>query len=115
MMNRYLTEIPRAQWAEFVNEFSQYNWGRLTRLEIFGELGAQEEERRLPLNGVTLDLNGHDAPRLAIMLGENTEHLTHTITQVTRLFPKRAVTGKDEALEIEDANGEKTLLQFEAQ
>lgn len=109
-----LAEISRPQWDAFINKFSRQNQGRLTRLELFGELGAQEFEQHLPLNGVTLDASGSAAPRLAIMLGDGTRHLTHTVTDVARLLPKCAADGVDEALEIESANGEKTLLRFEA-
>ena len=113
MPNEVLTEIAREQWATFVNDFSRRNQGRTTTLEIFGELGAQEEEQHLPFNGLSLDINGHDAPRLAIMLGKGAQHITHTVTNVARLLPKQTGEGKDDAFEIESAEGEKTLLRFE--
>jgi Family of unknown function (DUF5335) len=107
-------EIKSDQWTEFLRVFSERNQARPTRLETFGELGAQEQERHLPFGGISFDSK---AKTLQIMLGGSTakdaRHLMHTITQVRRVFTKQGADGGDEALEIEDANGVKTLLQFE--
>jgi Family of unknown function (DUF5335) len=109
--------IERAAWSGYVKEFNQRNTARPTRMEIFGELGAQEAEHDLAFNGITLEAGGLDAPKLQIMLGvaaANERHLTHTITRVTRITPKRAADGRDEVLEIQDAAGGRTLLSFTA-
>ncbi|HKQ76779.1 MAG TPA: DUF5335 family protein [Blastocatellia bacterium] len=111
-------EVARDQWEAFFSEFSKRNQSRATRLEIFGDLGAQEEERNLPLNGISIDERGIDAPRIEIMLGgaspDDGRHLTHTIARAIHIFQKNAADGTDEALEIEDAKGVKTLLRFES-
>ncbi|MBI1765191.1 MAG: DUF5335 family protein [Acidobacteria bacterium] len=108
-------EVKREDWAGFCNEFSKRNQARLTRLEIFGEMGAQEEERSLPLNGISLAEGG---TKLEILLGgaaiNDPRHLTHTIEHVTNVYAKTAADGQDEALEIVDAAGTKTLLRFES-
>jgi len=110
-------EIERGKWAAFFGEFSKRNRSRATRLETFGDLGAQEEERNLPLNGISVEESGADAPRIEIMLGgvspSDERHLTHTIARAAHVFPKTDDDGRDEALEIEDADGVKTLLRFE--
>jgi hypothetical protein len=111
-------EIKRSQWASFFDEFSKRNLSRATRMEYFGDLGAQEEEQNLPLNGVSVEETGNDAPRIEIMLGGvspgDERHLTHTIARAARVFAKSSADGRDEALEIEDADGVKTLLRFES-
>ncbi|HEX5085626.1 MAG TPA: DUF5335 family protein [Blastocatellia bacterium] len=111
-------EIKRDQWARFFDEFSKRNLSRPTRMETFGDLGAQEEEQNLPLNGVSVNEKGTDAPQIEIMLGAGSagdeRHLTHTIARAARVFTKTSADGRDEALEIEDADGVKTLLQFES-
>jgi hypothetical protein len=40
-------------------------------------------------------------------------HLTHSLNNVRNVFPKQSLDGRDEALEIEDADGNKILLIFE--
>src|SRR5882672_3693440 len=111
-------EIKRGQWAAFFGEFSKRNQSRATRLETFGDLGAQEEEQNLPLNGISVEEHGTDAPRIEIMLGGDSpsdeRHLTHTIERAAHVIVKTSVDGRDEALEIEDADGTQTLLQFES-
>jgi hypothetical protein len=111
-------EIKPEQWTEFFPSFSARNQARPTRLETFGELGAQEEERHLPFGGISYDRKDKGAPTLQIMLGGSTaqdaRHLMHTIPHVRRVWAKQSSDGRDEALEIEDNNGTKTLLQFEA-
>lgn len=111
-------EIKREQWMTFFNTFSKLNQARPTRLEIFGELGAQEEERYLPLNGISFEDAGEGAPKLEILLGgtspSDARHLAHTVKRVQHVAAKVAADGRDEALEIQDAEGTKTLLRFES-
>jgi hypothetical protein len=112
-------EIERSEWAGYFNEFSKRNQMRPTRVEVFGEeLGAQEQERGLPLSGISLDSHGAHSPRVEIMLGGemagDARHLSHTITRVRRVMRKLSADGKDEALVIENEDGAKTLIRFEA-
>ncbi len=110
-------EIKREDWTEYFKGFSKRNQARSTKLEVFGEIGAQREERHLPLAGVSVEDSGKDAPRIEIMLGgggDDPRHLTHTITRVNRVMRKLGADGRDEAIEFEDAGGAKTVLQFEA-
>jgi hypothetical protein len=109
-------EIKRENWTEYFKGFSKRNQARSTKLEVFGEIGAQLEERHLPLAGVSVEDSGKDAPRIEIMLGggDDSRHLTHTITRVNRVMRKLGADGRDDAIEFEDASGTKTVLQFEA-
>jgi len=111
-------EIEQSEWVAYLKEFSERNAGRPTRLETFGELGAQEEEQGLPLAGISVEINGADAPRVEIMIGGLTagdmRHLTHTVPRVNRIMRKLGADGREEALELEDSDGTQTLLRFEA-
>jgi Family of unknown function (DUF5335) len=110
-------DIERSKWTNYFRDFNRRNLTRPTKLETFGELGAQQEERYLPFSGISLEDSGKDAPRIEIMLGggapADPRHLTHTITHVTRIAVKRG-DERDEAMEIEASDGTKTLLSFEA-
>jgi hypothetical protein len=111
-------ELDRSVWINYLNEFSRRNQSRPTSLQIFGELGAQEEEHGLPFVGIALDANRRDVPAVEIMLGgpgvTEQRHLTHVIANVQEITPKRGPDGSDEALEIISAQGETNLLRFEA-
>jgi hypothetical protein len=109
-------EIHPAQWSVFCKEFSRQNEARPTRVEIFGELGAQTQEEYLPLAGLSVEDSGRDAPRLEIILGggalTDPRHVTHAIPRVKRLLTKQGADGRVEASEIEDESGTKTVLQM---
>lgn len=109
--------IDRSVWINYFNEFTRRNQSRPTRLEVFGELGAQEQERGLPFAGIALDTVSGVLPSVEIMLGGHDaiepRHLTHVIANVREITPKRGLDGRDEVLEIITAQGETSLLRFE--
>jgi hypothetical protein len=110
--------IKREEWDGFIKQFNRLNAMRATRVEVLGgELGAQEEERLLPLTGLSLEEKGEDAPRIEITLGGETtkdeRHLTHMITGVKNIMRKIGPDLREEALLIEDKEGTKTIIQFE--
>ena len=49
-------EIPRAEWAQRLNEFTAIHEGWLVSLDVLDpEIGAQPEIRNLPLLGISAD------------------------------------------------------------
>lgn len=108
--------IDRSVWINYFDEFTRRNQSRPTRLEVFGEMGAQEEERGLPFAGISLE-RGNGKPSIEIMFGVpnggTPRHLTRVIENVLEITPKRGLDGRDEALEIVDGHGEKNLLTFQ--
>jgi hypothetical protein len=109
--------IERSQWKIFLDEFSKRNQLRPTRLEVIGEIGAQEEEQFLPLLGVSFETKGDAAGSVEVILGgetaEEPRHLTHTISKVERIAPLTGTTTVEDGLGFEDKDGGKTLLRFE--
>lgn len=109
--------IERSQWKTFLDEFSKRNQLRPTRLEVIGEMGAQEEEQFLPLLGVSFETKGGAAGSVEVMLGgesaEESRHLTHAISNVERIAPLIGTTTLEDGLGFEDKDGGKTLLRFE--
>ena len=111
--------IEREQWDSFIKEFNRRNELRATRLEVVGaEIGAQEEEELLPMVGISLETKGADAPRIEITLGGETakeeRHLTHMIPRARSIMTKMGTDLREEAVLIEDEEGNKTILHFEA-
>jgi hypothetical protein len=108
--------IERSAWNTYFNDFTRRNQSRPTHLQLFGEFGAQEEAHGLPFAGITLDADAM-SPSVEIMLGgkdaDGPRHLTHVITNVMEVTPKRGPDGRDEALELISRNGERNLLLFE--
>ncbi len=107
-------EISRDDWTTFLDRFSQQHEGWLVTLEVFApDIGAQEEARELPLEGISAALKDSEPKTIAISLGKTPEvHVTHTITEPTRVWLEQTPQGANAALEIESADGAKTLLRF---
>ncbi|HXG94066.1 MAG TPA: DUF5335 family protein [Blastocatellia bacterium] len=106
-------EIDRDKWAGFLESFSLQHQGWLVTIEVMGaDIGAQVESTDLPLQGITADLKGSDAPSISIMVGEKADdHVTHTIHGPTVVRLRQNEQGADEALEIESA-AETTIVRF---
>lgn len=106
--------IERAEWKTFLDDYSKRNQSRPTRLEVIGDLGTQEEERFLPLLGLSFETKGDAAGSVEVMLGdEESRHLTHTISNVERIAPLIGSDAVEEGLGFQDREGGKTLLRFE--
>jgi hypothetical protein len=106
-------EIPRDDWTTFLNTFSHQHEGWLSTVEILGpDIGAQEEARNLPLEGISVSRDS-EPETIAISLGNDAEdHVTHTITNPTRIWLEQTSEGANSALEIESEDEVKTLLRF---
>jgi hypothetical protein len=107
-------EIPRDEWTTFLDTFSRQHEGWLATLEVLGtDIGAQQEARDLPLEGITATSRENAPQTIAISLGQAPEdHVTHTITKPTRIWLEQTSEGANAALEIESADDVKTLLRF---
>jgi hypothetical protein len=110
--------IEAANWANYFKDFSEKNLKRPVRLEIFGELGALEEVKKLPLAGVYVENEGDNAPRAEILLGglsaEEVDYLTHTVPNLKTVMTLTGSDNRESAVEFVSADGTKTLLSFEA-
>lgn len=108
-------EIPREAWAQRLNEFTAIHEGWLVSLEVLAPgIGAQPEIRNLPLLGVSADRIDQDGSIAVSVAGSATEHLTHIIHAVTRIYVARTDDGADAALQIESADGTRAILRFRA-
>jgi len=107
-------EIPPDQWKTFLDTFSRQHEGWLATLEVLGtDIGAQQEARDLPLEGITAASRDGAPEAIAISLGKTADnHVTHTITEPTRIWLEQTSQGANAALEIESADQVKTLLRF---
>lgn len=105
-------EIPRDAWDTFFTRFSQDHETQFVAVEVMGrEIGAQVEGQSLLLSGIsTADDEGQS---LALMFDSvNGEHLTHMVSNPTHVWLQRSAGNTDEALEIESADGTRTLVRF---
>lgn len=105
-------EIPRDAWDTFFSRFSDDHETQFVAVEVLGNaIGAQVEGRTLLLSGVSrADASGDS---LALTFDSvDGEHLTHMVSKPTHVWIQQAADTTDEALEIESADGTRTLLRF---
>jgi Family of unknown function (DUF5335) len=104
------------QWKTFLDEFSQRNQLRPTRIEVVGEeIGAQPEEEYVPLVGVTLD-SKQSTNIEVILAGQNANdkrRVERVITNVLRIAPILGTRAFEDGLAFEDKDGVRTFLIFE--
>ena len=107
-------QIERSEWPAFFDSFSHQHEGWLASLEILGpDLGAQVEERELPFEGITDELNETEGDTIMIMTGGKADdHVTHTISRPTEVSLEQTDQGADAALAIKSEDGVTALLRF---
>lgn len=110
-------------WSKYMRVFSELNRGRPTRLAVFEGAPGSMSDLWLEdgLNFLSVEIASVKPSRVdvEIMLDQGPEagasHMCHSVNDA-RVF--RIVLGVDEeadSLEIENANGETTVLRFEMQ
>jgi hypothetical protein len=109
-------DIPRAEWAPFLDAFSRQHEGWLTTIEVVTSgLGAHREVRDKPLTGISEDRKRGDAASISVSAGERPEdHVTHVIERPSRVALELTEEGAHKGLRIESENGEMTLVLFRA-
>jgi Family of unknown function (DUF5335) len=109
-----MKEIPREQWAEFLDSFSRQHEGWLVTVEVLSEeIGAQVEAKAKPLEGITAELRGGREDSISITVGLTPEErVTHNIQSPTHIRIEQAPNGADMALQIESSEGATTLVSL---
>jgi hypothetical protein len=106
-------QIPRSDWNDFFTAFSQRHDDEAVALEVLSpEIGAQTQARDLHLRGIS-PAGHHQDEGLAVMLDSpDGAHVTHMIPKPTHVWLQTAAGESEDSLEIESADGTKTLIRF---
>ena len=115
------TAMKQNNWSRFLSLFGEQNRFRPTRIAVYeGAPDAMTDywlEDGLPLMGIDLDTHGENGPTVEIMLGDSTRsdsrHLTHVVQGARFVKIVLSASGEADGLEIDDAEGKTTVLQFE--
>ncbi len=108
-------EIHINQWKQFFDEESRDKLDWLTKVEVLSpDNGVQILSEGLPLSGLTYE-NKDDSPQIEILVGKNTaHHQSHNILAPTKIYFRRADENSGGTIEIEEADGTKTLIYLTA-
>lgn len=104
-------EIHITQWKQFFDDESHDKLDWLTKVEVLSPVnGVQILSEGLPLSGLTFE-DKDKSPQIEILLGKNTaHHQTHNILAPTKVYFRRADENSGGTIEIEEADGTKTLV-----
>ena len=107
-------EVSRPDWTSFLDTFTRMHAGWLVTIEVLRpDIGAQVATRDLPLDGISFDEGGGDRDRILIEVkARGGAHVAHAIIAPKLVSLKQTDEGAHEALEIESADGAKTLVRF---
>jgi hypothetical protein len=106
------TQIKRADWPAFADQFSQDNQGRPVGVEIASQaLGDERMAEKIPLVAVDFDPQGQGTILVTVGQGETT--MTHTIPVPETVWLRSDPGGRALALEIVADDQSTTILRFE--
>ena len=106
-------EIKKEDWADFFESLSKRRYEWKTKIEVLSpEMGDQTLTEGLPFNGITVEMKG-DQTSIDVSVGANSDsHQTHNITDPIRVEYLEAKDAYQDVIDIEEANGTKTLIGF---
>jgi hypothetical protein len=113
--NRKTEEVAPDRWTPFLAEFTRENRGAHARLTIIGadaDLGVQVEIENRPLDGVSADMKDGERTVWISFGSAASDHATHGVPRATAIRTLAAVIGGGTVLEVESADGTKTLLEL---
>ncbi len=104
-------EIPRGEWQRFCDDFSRKHRGEKVSVDVLDrDLGAQREIERQPFVGISADeKNGENV--IEVMVGEQPDRNEERI--INNPAHLRVAEGARPSLEIEPADGPRTIVQFD--
>jgi hypothetical protein len=113
--NRKTQEVAPDRWIPFLAEFTRENRGAHARLTIIGgdtDLGAQVEIENRPFDGVSADMKDGEGTVWISFGSDAKDHTTHGVPRATAIRTLAAVEGGGTVLEVESADGTKTLVEL---
>jgi hypothetical protein len=107
-----LVPVPREQWADFLESFSNRHRHWLVSLETFDrDTGERVVTRHFPLEKIELDLEDEKNPRINVVLKMDNKIVKHIFFMPSRLVLQLSRRGIDEALSI-DSLKTHTVVRF---
>jgi hypothetical protein len=107
-------ELPRERWRTYFDDLSRGLAATQATVEIDGpDLGAQMQSEGLLLSGITYD-DRDDVLVIGLSPGGPAESLEHLVSSPQRIRVEPADASIPATIEVEDADGEQTLVRLQA-
>ncbi len=106
------TEVPRETWISYLDDLSRRCEGSMVTLELLDDdIGDLEEIRDMPLIGISADEKANENS-ISIAAGRGSDRVTRIINSPRHLWVEETETGAVGSMEIESADGLKTLVHL---
>ena len=106
-------ELPRDSWRVYFDDLSRGLATMQATVEIDGpDLGAQVQAEGLVLSGISYD-DRDDVLVVGLSPGGAAESLEHLVSRPQRIRVESANTILPSTIEVEDAEGERTLVRLQ--
>jgi hypothetical protein len=107
--------IEPREWIPFLAQFTEENRGAHARLAIVGattDVGYQVQTEDRPLDGVAADTKASESTVWITFGSTANDHFAHGVHHATALRILEANRSRGPVLEVEDADGNKTILEL---
>src|SRR3569833_2935984 len=107
--------LPSQEWIPYLAQFTVENRGAHARLDIVGataDVGYQVETEDRPFDGVAADTKGSESTVWITFGSAANDHIAHGVHHATAIHVLGAVASRGPVLEVEDADGNKTILEL---
>lgn len=107
-------EIPKQDWTKFFDDLTKRRFEWRTKIEVISEkIGSQILDDGLPLQGITAETRSEEKSVVEILVGQDREHhQTHNIKNPTKIAYLSDDDSPSGIVEIEEADGTKTLIHI---
>jgi hypothetical protein len=106
-------EIAKSEWQNFFSGFSDQHDDEPVEVQVIGsELGAQIEGQELHLRGISRAGKDEESDLALLLESVDGRHLTHMIEKPVHVWLQQTPDSTDKTLEIESADGTKTLVNL---
>jgi hypothetical protein len=102
--------IPRKEWQDFLQRFSEQHSGRLIELEIHDR--KTEESVTSPvvsLRSIELDLEDERNPRINVVVFDENKEIKHILFRPSQVRLRISEKNGEDALDIESVNTQSTV------
>jgi Family of unknown function (DUF5335) len=102
--------IPREQWSDFLDNFSQRHAGWLASLETHDiETGETVSSRYMPLENIVLDTEDARNPRINVTVESDNKLIKHVFFRPTHVALELWRDGENESLHVQSLNTSTTV------
>lgn len=107
-------EIPKYRWLSFFDNLTKRRFEWRTKIEVISEeIGSQILENGLPLQGITAEIMSDEKSVVEVLVGQDRKHhQTHNIKNPTKIAYLSDDDSPSGIVEIEEADGTKTLIHI---